>query len=507
MPALVSMKGIVKEFGDLVATNHVDFEVEAGEVHALLGENGAGKTTLMNILYGLVKPDSGSITVDGTPVELNGPSDAIDAGVGMVHQHPLLVDRLSVVENLFLGGVGNGSERGMRKAIEEVEARFPLNVDPSELIEELPMSQRQRIEIIRCLSRGVRVLVLDEPTAVLTVDEVEDLFAEMDLLTAAGHSVIFISHKLSEVARIADRVTVLRGGTKVGTYLTKDSDSSVLAHAMVGEKVVAAKRQGVQGTGEPRLSLRACSFQSGAELAELDAVDLDVREGEIVGIAGVEGNGQRPLAALAQGVHPPTEGEILLDGEPLPPLAEWRDRAIGIGRIPEDRRREGLTLNATLWENLLTGPQAPKMGQFFNKRKVVKRARVALEEFGVSPPDPFLTAGQLSGGNQQKVIIARELWSNPGVVVAVNPTRGLDLRAQREIHQRFLDLRDEGVAVLLISTDLDEITAISDRIGVLYGGSLSGPYLADLVERDQIGLLMAGIECDPPIPSGGEGLL
>lgn len=504
---MVQMRGIVKKFDDLVANNQIDLQVETGEIHALLGENGAGKTTLMNVLYGLLQADEGTIEIEGRLVKFAGPGDAISAGIGMVHQHPLLVERLTVVENLFLGGVGNGTVKGLRQAIEAIEKRYPLNVDPEAVVEDLPMSQRQRVEIIRCLARGIKVLVLDEPTAVLTVDEVDDLFDEMRLIVEAGNSVIFISHKLSEVGHICDRVTVLRGGSKVGTYLTADTDATALAHAMVGEKVVAAHREGIKQVGAPRLSLRACSVHSKGERPLLDKVDLDIREGEIVGVAGVEGNGQKPMAALAQGMYAPTSGEILLDGDPLPPLSEWRDRSVGIGRIPEDRRREGLTMDATLWENLLTGPQAPEVGRIFSKRKMVEHARGALEEFGVSPPDPFVTAEQLSGGNQQKVVLARELWSNPGVVVAVNPTRGLDLRAQHEIHKRFLNLREQGVAVLMISTDLDEITAISDRIAVLYEGNLKGPFLADLIDRNQIGLLMAGIECDPPVPSGGEGLL
>ncbi len=507
MPALVRMNGIVKKFGDFTASNDVDFEVESGEVHALLGENGAGKTTLMNILYGLCIPDEGEIEVGGDRVELNGPADAIEAGVGMVHQHPLLVDRLSVVENLFLGGVGNGTERGMREAIAQVEARFPLDVDPQALVEDLPMSKRQRIEIVRCLARGVRVLVLDEPTAVLTVDEVGDLFGEMRLLIESGHSVIFISHKLSEVARISDRVSVLRGGSMVGTWRTGETNPSALAQAMVGEQVTPACRDGKPRVGAARLTLRGCSVTDDDGQDVLQGVDLEVREGEIVGIAGVEGNGQKPLAAVTQGVHPPTDGDVLLDSDPLPPIEEWKRRRVKLGRIPEDRRKEGLTLDAALWENLLTGPQCPDTGRVFSKRKMVERARVLLEEFGVSPPDPMRLAGQLSGGNQQKVIFARELWSDPGVVVAVNPTRGLDLRAQREIHQRFLTLRDQGVAVLIISTDLDEVTALSDRIGVLYAGRLDGPHPAEEIDRQQIGLLMAGLSRQSEFDTEGGGLL
>jgi simple sugar transport system ATP-binding protein len=500
------MQGLVKRFGDFTASREVDFEVSGGEVHALLGENGAGKTTLMNILYGLVKPDEGVIEVSGKEVDLNGPADAIEAGVGMVHQHPLLVDRLTVAENLFLGGVGNGTARGMTEAIAEVTGRFPLDVDPDTLVEDLPMSQRQRIEIVRCLARGVRVLVLDEPTAVLTVDEVGDLFGEMRLLVEAGHSVIFISHKLSETARIADRVSVLRGGRMVGTWKVAETTSSALAEAMVGEQVVAARRDGKSEPGPSRLILSGCSVQRD-DGDNLEAVDLEIREGEIVGIAGVEGNGQRAMAAVTQGMTAPDQGTVTLDDEILPPVRDWRRRKVKLGRIPEDRRREGLTLDATLWENLLTGPQADGTGPVFSRRRTIERARALLEEFGVSPPDPQALAGQLSGGNQQKVIFARELHSDPGVVVAVNPTRGLDLRAQREVHERFLGLRDQGVAVLMISTDLDEVMALSDRIGVLYSGKLDGPHAASEIDRREVGLLMAGLTRQQEFENGAGGLL
>lgn len=492
MSALVQMRGIVKQFGDFTASREVDFDVAPGEVHALLGENGAGKTTLMNILYGLVQADRGTIEVDGREVDLKGPAEAIEAGIGMVHQHPLLVDRLSVTENLFLGGVGNGTARGMEQAIAGITERFPLDVDPGTLVEDLPMSQRQRIEIVRCLARGVRVLVLDEPTAVLTVDEVGDLFGEMRLLVEAGHSVIFISHKLSETARIADRVSVLRAGEMVGTWEVAKTTPTALAEAMVGEKVVSAQRESECDAGDARLRLSNCTVRR-EDGDGLESVDLEVCAGEIVGIAGVEGNGQRALAAVTQGMAIPDNGTVKLDEQVLPPAREWKRRKIKLGRIPEDRRHEGLTLEATLWENMLTGPQAPEGGQIFSRRRMVDWAEKQLQEFGVSPPDPHALAGQLSGGNQQKVIFARELHSQPGTVVAVNPTRGLDLRAQREIHQRFLGLRDQGVAVLMISTDLDEVMALSDRIGVLYSGQLDGPHPADQIDRREVGLLMAGL--------------
>lgn len=494
MTALVKMSGIVKSFGETVANDDVSLEIAAGEVHALLGENGAGKTTLMNILYGLTIPDEGTIEVGGVSVAPRNPADAIDAGIGMVHQHPLVVGALTVAENFSLGGLGDGSADSMLKAIADVVETIPLNVDPRARIDSLPMSLRQRVEIIRCLAHGVKVLVLDEPTAVLTPDEVEQLFDEMRRVVEQGRSVIFITHKLAEVQTIAQRVTVLRGGRKVGSFAVGELTSSELAEQMVGREIAKAPASQVAPSGGAiRLALKGVSALGDDRERILDGLDLEVRAGEIVAIAGVEGNGQRPLADICFGLRTPDAGTVLHDDMPLTRLKDWGRSKVAIARIPEDRRHEGLLIDAPLWENLLYGPNLAANRGLINRRRELKRSRVLLEEFGVVPPDPMAPPSSLSGGNQQKVVLARELSSDPDLVVAVNPTRGLDIGAQREVRDRLLTLRDAGKAVLVISTDLDEVMEIGDRIGALYRGRLQEPVARAIVDRARIGEAMAGL--------------
>lgn len=488
------MSGIVKVFGETVANDDVSLDVGSGEIHALLGENGAGKTTLMNILYGLTVPDEGTIEVGGAAIEPRSPADAIEAGVGMVHQHPLVVGPLTVAENFALGGLGDGSPDSMRAAIAEVTETIPLDVDPKAPIGTLPMSLRQRVEIVRCLAHGVRVLVLDEPTAVLTPDEVAQLFGEMKRLATQGQSVIFITHKLSEVEEIADRVTVLRKGRNVGDFDVATTTPDELAIEMVGRDIGSMEVEHVSGSaGEVRLQLTGVSAVNSDGVGVLENLNLEVTAGEVVAIAGVEGNGQRPLADICFGLQSPDSGTVTHDGVPLANLSSWGRSRVAIGRIPEDRRHEGLILEAPLWENLRYGPGLSRRGGFIAKRREVARARVILEEYGVVPPDPNARASELSGGNQQKVVLARELSSDPDLVVAVNPTRGLDIGAQREVWDRLLTLRDEGKAVLIISTDLDEVLKLGDRIGVLYRGRLSGPRSRGEFGREEIGRMMAGL--------------
>ncbi len=493
------MQGIVKRFGDVTASDGVDFELAAGEVHALLGENGAGKTTLMNVLYGLSQPDAGVIELDGRRIRPRGPADAIAAGIGMVHQHPLLVAPLTVAENMRLGGVGDGTRRGFEAAIEPVTARFPLRVRPDERVADLPMSQRQRLEIVRCLCRGVRVLVLDEPTALLTPEEAETLFVELRRLVGDGRGVVFITHKLSEVLAVADRVTVLRRGRNAGTFPTEDATPEQLASRMVGaplgERAPTRPRSAV---GASYLELDACSLVDDFGHVLLDDVRLGVRPGEIVCLAGVEGNGQRPLAELLFGLRLPTAGRVLVEGRELPPAARWRRQGLLVARIPEDRQHTGLLLDAPLWRNLTLGPMGYRVGRILHRRRVLEWARRVLAEYGVVPPDPLAPARALSGGNQQKLVLARELWRGPSAVVAVNPTRGLDVGAQLAVPDRLRRLRDDGAAVLVVSTDLDEVTALADRVGVLYRGRLSGPYAAGAVDHDRLGLLMAGLDRPQP---------
>jgi ABC-type uncharacterized transport system ATPase subunit len=501
MPALARLTGIVKRYDDLVANDGVAFQVHAGEVHALLGENGAGKTTLMNILYGLTKPDAGVIEVDGRPVSPRRPADAIALGVGMVHQHPLLVGRLSVAENMRLGGVGDGTTEGTRVALAPIIRTLPVDVDPRQRVEELPLSLRQRLEIVRCLARGVRLLILDEPTAVLTPAEVQQLFAELRRLVASDRGVVFITHKLAEVTAIADRVTVLRAGRNVATVAAGEVDTAELARLMVGRPLAGLPAGGGRGRGEPRLELDGCTVSDRFGHRQLDAVSLTVHDGEIVCLAGVEGNGQRPLAELLFGLRRPTAGAVRLHGRPLPLVADWPQAGIRVARIPEDRRHHGLVLDAPLWRNLLSGPMAPPQPLLLRRRVLLAWAREVLADYGVTPNNPHTVTATLSGGNQQKLVLARELGGRPEVLVAVNPTRGLDVGAQLDVYRRLQQLARAGMAVLLISTDLDEVERLADRVGVLDRGRLHGPFRRDQISRDRLGRLMAGMET-PTIPTG-----
>jgi general nucleoside transport system ATP-binding protein len=501
MPALARLTGIVKRYDDVVANDGVAFEVHAGEVHALLGENGAGKTTLMNILYGLTRPDAGVIEVDGRAVSPRRPADAIALGVGMVHQHPLLVGRLSVAENMRLGGVGDGTPEGTRVALAPITRALPVDVDPRQRVEELPLSLRQRLEIIRCLARGVRLLILDEPTAVLTPAEVQQLFAELRRLVAGDRGVVFITHKLAEVTAIADRVTVLRAGRNVATVAAGEVDIAELARLMVGRPLPGLPAFGSHGRGRPRLELDGCTVSDRFGHRQLDGVSLAVHDGEIVCLAGVEGNGQRPLAELLFGLRRPTAGAVRLHGRPLPLVGEWPRAGIRVARIPEDRRHHGLVLDAPLWRNLLSGPMAPPQPLLLRRRGLLAWAREVLADYGVTPNNPHTVTATLSGGNQQKLVLARELAGRPEVLVAVNPTRGLDVSAQLDIYRRLQQLARGGMAVLLISTDLDEVERLADRVGVLDRGRLHGPFPRDQTSRDRLGRLMAGME-PPTIPTG-----
>jgi len=495
------MRDIVKRFGDVVASDGVSLELAEGEIHALLGENGAGKTTLMNVLFGMTQPDSGVIEIAGEMASLGGPSDAISAGIGMVHQHPLLVGPLSVAENMRLGGVGDGTAEGMRRAIAAVTETTPLNVDPDLRVDELPLSVRQRIEIVRCLARGVRILILDEPTAVLTPEEVELLFARLRELSARGCGVVLITHKLSEVGTLADRVTVLRRGAVVGSHRAGEVASPELARMMVGRDVGAPPQRPVAAPGEVRLTLEQCTV-AGDDGPVLDNASLEVAGGEIVCLAGVEGNGQRPLAEVCFGMRTPDSGHVRIDGKVVPPIEDWRRQGIRIARVPEDRRHNGLIAAAPLWRNLLSGPMALREGGVVRKRAAVARAAELLEAHGVHPPDPNAPGEALSGGNQQKVVLARELATEPRALVAVNPTRGLDLGAQFDVYARLDALRASGVAVLVISTDLDEVLRLADRVGVLYRGQLGELRPRADVDRERLGMSMAGL--DPEAAAKGD---
>ena len=497
--AAVRMRGVVKRFGRVRANDGVDLDLSRGEVHALLGENGAGKTTLMNILYGMVPLDAGALQVGGEPFHPRRPADAIAAGVGMVHQHPLLVERLTVAQNMRLAGVGDGSPAGVEAALRPFADSLSVDLPADQRVSDLPMSVRQRLEVLRCLALGVGVLILDEPTAVLTPDEVAGLLATLRHLAGDGCGIVFITHKLTEVLEVADRVTVLRAGRNVGTFPRAEVDSRQLTRLMVGSEGAADVRPPptrpllAEGSAVAGVEVRGLVVRDEFGQAELDGIDLEVPPGTIVCLAGVEGNGQRPLAEVLFGLRAPDSGSASVGGTLLPPAGEWRAAGVRVARVPEDRGVEGLDLNAPLWRNLLLGPLPPLPPRLLSRRKMVERARELLRAHGVSPADPLALARNLSGGNQQKLVLAREMSAEPTAMVAVNPTRGLDVKAQAEVHARVAALRDAGAAVLVISTDLDEVLALADRIGVLYRGELTGPLARSEVDRHRVGGMMAGV--------------
>ena len=496
----LEMRGITKRFPGVLANDHVDFDVHAGEVHALLGENGAGKSTLMKILYGLYQPDEGEILLNGKPVGISSPNDSINLGIGMIHQHFMLVQTLTVAENVALG---LPSSRGALTDLDRVSKRiveladiYGLKIDPSAFIWQLSVGQQQRVEIIKALYRGAALLILDEPTAVLTPQEVDELFIIMRQMVKDGHALIFISHKLHEVVEISNRVTVLRDGYKIGTRPTSETTKQDLANWMVGREVGFTPDHGKIEIGEVRLKLDQVACSSDRGTPGLRGVSLEVYSSEILGIAGVSGNGQRELAESITGVRKVTSGKVFLEGKEITNFApgEITDRMLSY--IPEERMRDGMINEFTIAENMILREhhKTPysRYG-FLNLRDISKHASNLIQQFHVKTPSQETHAKNLSGGNIQKVVLAREISRNPRAIIAAQPTRGLDIGATEYVREQLLAERRKGAAILLISEDLDEILALSDRIAVIYEGQIM-----DIIPRanatpEKLGLLMAGV--------------
>ncbi len=495
----LELHGITKRFGDLVANDHIDLTVEPGEIHALLGENGAGKSTLMNILYGLLHQDEGEIVVDGTARRFRNPGDAIAAGIGMVHQHFMLVPVFTVAENVMLGAEPTAAlgllDRGAARArVSEVSKRYGLPVDPDATVADLPVGVQQRVEIVKALVREVDLLILDEPTAVLTPQETDELLEVMRTLKQAGKSIVFITHKLKEVKAIADRITVVRRGAVVGDA-RPDASEDELAALMVGRTVKLKVDKEPARPGDPVLAVADLVVYDERGHRAVDGASFEVRAGEVLGVAGVQGNGQTELIEAVMGLRPVSGGRITLLDKDLTGRSTKEILESGVGYVPEDRSVDGLVRTFSVAENLILDqydrpPYA--RGLALRPAAIAQGARERIAEFDVRTSSADAPVGTLSGGNQQKVIVARELARQVKLLIAAQPTRGVDVGSTEFIHARVVQERDNGAAVLLVSSELDEVLALADRIAVMYGGKILATLPAD-TPREQIGLLMAGV--------------
>jgi len=492
----VELRGITKRYPGVVANKDVTFLVRRGTVHAIVGENGAGKSTLMKILYGVQRADEGTIRVDGAAVSLHSPSDAIDVGIGMVFQHFMLADNLTVLENVVLGAEKrHGIADRARAEIERISGEYSLDVRPDDLVADLGVGRRQRVEILKVLYRGAKILILDEPTAVLVPQEVDELFDNLRDLKSEGLTVIFISHKLDEVLSVADTITVMRRGTTVATVDPKSVTSRQLAELMVGSELPSPSTEVSTVTDRPILTIAGWVLAGAEGRDVLHDINLTIHAGEVLGIAGVEGNGQAELVEAIMGMRDPTAGRILLEDKDI---SDWHTREIreaGVGYIPEDRQRHALLLDAPLWENVMLGhqTQTPNVrGIWVDAAGAKAETERIAAEYDVRTPSIDVTAHSLSGGNQQKLIVGREMSHKPRVLVAAHPTRGVDVGAQAAIWEQIKKARREGLAVLLISADLDELIGLSDTIRVILRGQLSGEFDPDVVTAEDLGAAMTG---------------
>jgi general nucleoside transport system ATP-binding protein len=511
----LELKGITKRFPGVLANDHIDLTLEPGEVHVLLGENGAGKSTLMNILYGLYHPDEGEILVNGKAVKFESPSDAIRAGIGMVHQHFMLIPVFTVADNVMLGSELTGlfgflDRRRARGEVQRLSKEFGLAVNPDALVENLSVGAQQRVEILKALYRRAGALILDEPTAVLTPQETEDLLRVMDTLKRAGRSIAFITHKLREAMQVADRITILRGGRVVGSTKPASTSEAELANLMVGHAIHLGVDRSPAKPAQVILSVQGLSVVDAHGHMTVQDVSFDVRAGEIVTIAGVQGNGQTELIRALIGLDPATSGHVLVGGRDVTTASPRHTLNAGVGHVPEDRIKDGLVGEFSVAENLVLDtyflpPFAE--GPVLEPREIRRNAGERIREFDIRTPSPETAAGTLSGGNQQRVVVAREFSRPITLLIASSPTRGLDVGSIEYIHERIVQLRDRGAAVLIVSSDLDEVLGLGDRIAVMFSGRMEGPLEATDLTREQIGLMMAGAGPTPasaPTPPAGD---
>ncbi len=499
---ILEMKGITKNFPGVLANDNISLEINKGEIHALVGENGSGKSTLMNILYGLYQADQGQIRIRGQLVEITEPSQAIARGIGMVFQHFMLVQPLTVMENIILGSEPARGPfidyRKAEKSVRELSAEYGLKINPLALIQDISVGMQQRVEILKALYRGAEILVLDEPSAVLTPQEVEDLFRVMESLRQQGTSIIFITHKIKEVMRISDRVTVLRRGQMVGTRVTSETSPEELAEMMVGRSVLLRVDKSEAEPGPKQLEIKGLRVSDPEGTIRIPDLSFQIHRGEVLGIAGVEGNGQLELVETIVGLRNPDQGEILLKDNHLEGLSPLKIKKQGVGYIPEDRHKRGLILDYSIADNLILGlhtaPPFVERLMIRNESAIKNNARQLVEEYDIRPPRTEQEARKLSGGNQQKIVVAREFSQSPGLLICSQPTRGLDIGAIEFIHRRIIEQRDQGAAVLLVSAELDEILSLSDRIAVIYEGQFVDLMPAAEATEQKLGYLMLGGE-------------
>jgi simple sugar transport system ATP-binding protein len=504
---LLYMRDIVKVYPNGVrADDNVTFEVRAGEIHALVGENGAGKSTLMKILYGMERPTSGEILLRGTPVTIHNPQEAIRLGIGMVHQNFMLVPSFTVAENVVLGAEplagGFLDSKGAVEATKKLSEQFGLDIDPEAVVDAIPVGSRQRVEILKALFRGADIMILDEPTAVLTPQETSELFAAIRQLVKGGKTVIFISHKLREVKEISDRVSVMRDAKMVGTVETKDVNEEQIAKMMVGREVFLKIDKPPVKRGKPILQVRDLEYVSEAGIETLKKLSFNCYEGEILGIAGVEGNGQTELVEVITGLRSASAGSVTLDSANVTSQSPRDVRRAGVAHIPEDRLTNGTATAASIEENLIVDryERDPfSKGIFLDLNEIKKNADLLIDQFGIRAPDGTLPTGSLSGGNMQKVVVAREMSSNPKLLVAAQPTRGVDIGASEFMYEKLIEARNRGVAILLISADLSEVLSLSDRLAVMKDGQLSAIFPdASTLDEEEVGLYMLGVKHQDP---------